>query len=106
MSTCVTPACLYGTETIGSDRTTTTKAASVRKQLGPKNSKSNEGRQYLGSIFDSNGGAERDINNRVKLAWMKWKQLTGVLWDKQVPIKLKDNLYKTVIKPTITYGAE
>ena len=30
---------------LGSDRTTTTKAASVRKQLGPKNSKSNEGRQ-------------------------------------------------------------
>ena len=35
--------------------------------------------KYVGSIFDSNGGAERDINNRVKLAWMKWKQLTGVL---------------------------
>ena len=29
---------------LGSDRTTTT-TASVRKQLGPKNSKSNEGRQ-------------------------------------------------------------
>ena len=27
--------------------------------------------KYLGSIFESNGGAERDINNRVKLAWMK-----------------------------------
>ena len=24
--------------------------------------------KYLGSIFDSNRGAERDINNRVKLA--------------------------------------
>ena len=30
---------------LGTNRTTTTKAASVRKQLGPKNSKSNEGRQ-------------------------------------------------------------
>ena len=30
---------------LGTDRTTTTKAASVRKQLGPKNSKSDEGRQ-------------------------------------------------------------
>ena len=62
--------------------------------------------KYLGSIFDSNGGAERDINNRVKLAWMKWKQVTGVLCDKKVPIKLKDKVYKTVIKPTMTYGAE
>ncbi len=41
--------------------------------------------KYLGSIFDSNGGAERDINNRIKLAWMKWKQLTGVLCDTKVP---------------------
>ena len=62
--------------------------------------------KYLGSIFDSNGGAERNINNRVKLAWMKWKQLTGVLCDKKVPIKLKDRVYKTVIKPSLTYGAE
>ena len=64
--------------------------------------------KYLGLIFDSNGEAERGINNRVKLAWMKWKQLTGVLCDKKVPIKLKDKVYKrkTVIKPTMTYGAE
>ena len=37
MSICVTPACLNGN--LGNDRTTT-KAASVRKQLGTKNSKS------------------------------------------------------------------
>ena len=37
---------------------------------------------------------------------MKWKQLTGVLCDKNVPIKLKDRVYKTAIKPRITYGAE
>ena len=53
--------------------------------------------KYLGAIFDSNGGAESDINNRVKLAWMKWKQLTGVLCHKDVSIKLKDKVYKTVI---------
>ena len=34
---------------------------------------------------------------------MKWNQLTGVLCDKNVPIKLKDKVYKTVIKPTMTY---
>ena len=27
--------------------------------------------KYLGSVFDSNGGTERDINNRAKLAWVK-----------------------------------
>ena len=38
--------------------------------------------KYLGSMFDSNGGAERDISNRVKLVWMNWMQLTGVLCEK------------------------
>ena len=36
----------------------------------------------------------------------QYKQLTGVLCNKKVPIKLKDKVYKTVIKPTMTYGAE
>ena len=40
---------------LGTDRTTTTKAASVRKQLCPKNSKSDEGRQA------KNGGVKGDI---------------------------------------------
>ena len=39
---------------LGNDRTTTTKALSVRKQLGRKNSKSNEGRQNL----KKNGGVK------------------------------------------------
>ena len=55
MSTCVTPACLY----FGSDLTTTTKAACVRKKLGPKNSKSNEGIQAKnGGVTGRDGSAE------------------------------------------------
>ena len=44
---------------LGSDRTTTTKAASVRNQLGPKNSKSKEGRQEKnGEVKGRDGRAE------------------------------------------------
>ena len=44
---------------LGTDRTTTTKAASVRKQLGPKNSKSDEGRQAKnGGVKGRDGSAE------------------------------------------------
>ena len=32
--------------------------------------------------------------------------IAGVLCDKKVLIKLKDKVYKTVIKPTMTYGTE
>ena len=30
--------------------------------------------KYLGSMFDANGEAEKDVNNRVKIAWSKWKE--------------------------------
>ena len=44
---------------LGTDRTTTTKAGSVRKHLGTKNSKSNEGRQANnGGVKGSDGSAE------------------------------------------------
>ena len=43
----------------GNDRTTTTKVASLRKQLGTKNSKSNEGRQEKnGGVKGRDGSAE------------------------------------------------
>ena len=41
---------------LGYDRTTTTKAGSVRKQLGQKKNKSNEGRQA------NNGGSAEELD--------------------------------------------
>ena len=32
---------------------------------------------FLSSMFDANGGAEKDANNRVKIAWSKWGELLG-----------------------------
>ena len=43
---------------------------------------------------------------RARLAWKKWREVTGVICDKKVPIKLKHKIYTTVIRPTMTYGAE
>ena len=57
--------------------------------------------KYLGSMFDANGGAEKDVNNRGKIAWSKWKETTGVMCDRNIPTKLKDKVYKTAIKPAM-----
>ena len=46
----------------GSDRTTTTQAASVRKQLGPKNSKSNESRQAKNGGVRGRDGSAVELN--------------------------------------------
>ena len=55
---------------LGSDRTTTTKAASVRKQRGPKNSKSNEGRQAKngGVKLREETGVQRSLTERLVMS--------------------------------------
>ena len=43
---------------------------------------------------------------RVSAAWTKWRELSGVFFDKKMPRKLKIKLYMTVIRPVMLYGAE
>ena len=62
--------------------------------------------KYLGSIFAAEGGTEADCKNRVRLSWNKWRETTGVICDKKVPVKLKVKIYLTVIKHTMLYCAE
>ncbi len=61
--------------------------------------------KYLGSMFDANRGAEKDVNNRVKIVWSRWRETTGVMCNRNIPTKLKDKVYKTAIKPAMVYGA-
>jgi len=35
----------------------------------------------LGSTVNPKGGCEEDVQNRIKAAWQKWKELSGVVCD-------------------------
>ena len=61
--------------------------------------------KYLGSVFQSDGGIDRDIEHRIQAGWQKWRCASGVLCDKKVPLKLKGKFYKTVVRPALLYGA-
>ena len=61
---------------------------------------------YLGSIFTSGGGSQADVTNRIIIGWMKWKEVFGVMCDRNMPVKLKDKVFKTIIRPAMTYGSE
>ena len=63
-----------------------------------KSSEDSENDQVSGLI--ANGGAEKDVNNRVKTAWPKWRDTTGVMCDMQehtnkVEIQSVQDGYKT-----------
>ena len=52
------------------------------------------------------GGCEEEVRQRIKSSWMKWKDLSGVLCDKKMPVRIKGKVYKTMIRPVLIYGAE
>ena len=62
--------------------------------------------RYLGSIVQQNGDIDEDINQRIKVGWLKWKFATGVLCDKRMPVGLKGKVYRTVVRPAMMYGSE
>ena len=51
--------------------------AQKNTKLSRKRSEDCENVKYLGSLFYANGGAEKDVNNRVKIAWSNWRETTG-----------------------------
>jgi hypothetical protein len=39
----------------------------------------------LGSMLQSNGDINEDVCHRIKARWMKWRQASGILFDKNGP---------------------
>nr|CDJ80634.1 endonuclease-reverse transcriptase HmRTE-e01 [Haemonchus contortus] len=62
--------------------------------------------KYLGSAIASDGSLGFETKSRVNAAWLKWRSMTGVLCDKNIPEQLKSKIYRTVIRPVTIYGAE
>ncbi|XP_050508941.1 uncharacterized protein LOC126886137 [Diabrotica virgifera virgifera] len=62
--------------------------------------------KYLGSVLQSNGEIDGDACSRIRAGWMKWKEASGVLCDRKIPMKLKGKFYKTAIRPAMMYGTE
>ncbi len=62
--------------------------------------------KYVGSLFTNEGGSQADVNNRIRIWWMKWKEVSGVMCDRKMPVALKDSVFKTIIRPAMTYGSE
>ena len=57
-------------------------------------------------MFTSEGGSQADVNNRIRIGRMKWKEVSGVMCDRKMPVKLKDKVFKTIIRLAMTYGSE
>ncbi|KAJ8715872.1 hypothetical protein PYW08_013157 [Mythimna loreyi] len=48
----------------------------------------------------------RDVESRISAAWAKWREVAGVICDPKMPVRLKGQVYKTIIRPVLLYGSE
>ena len=62
--------------------------------------------KYLGVTISEEGGSEEAVKARVRAAWGKWRDISGVISDKNMPRNLKIKLYMTVIRRVLLYEAE
>ena len=62
--------------------------------------------RYLASIIKEDGEIDEDINQRIKIGWQKWKNASKLSCDKKIPLRLKERVYRMVVKLALLYGAE
>ncbi|GJV04622.1 hypothetical protein Tco_1338191 [Tanacetum coccineum] len=75
-------------------------------RIGDKILQPKESFRYHGSMLHKSERIDEDVSNRIKAAWMKWRAATGVLCDRNVPLKLKGKFYRVAIRPAILYESE
>lgn len=46
------------------------------------------------------------VDSRIRCNWIKWREDTGELWRKTVPLKVAEKLYRTVVKLVLMYRSE
>jgi hypothetical protein len=45
--------------------------------------------KYLGFIVQNDKEIKVDVNHRIQIIWFKWRRVSGVLCDTNLPFKLK-----------------
>lgn len=62
--------------------------------------------KYLGSLIQRNGKVDYDVTYHNCVLWTKYRLASGVLFDKNIPPKLKGKFYIMVIKLIMLYGVK
>ena len=61
---------------------------------------------YIGSLFTSEASSRADVNDKIRMGWLKWKEVSGTICHRKMSVELKDKVFKPIIRPAMTYGSE
>ena len=57
-------------------------------------------------MLASEGGVERSVRTRVSAAWKKWREISGLLINKDIPLMNRAKVYETCIRSVLLYRTE
>ena len=61
---------------------------------------------YLGDMLNDAGAVEQALAARVRAAWMKFRELGGILCTRGASLRMKGVVYKACVRSVLTYGIE
>ena len=63
--------------------------------------------RYLGVLIDNEGNQEKEMNERIHKANITYKTIKNtIINNRELSIKTKLTVYKTIVQPILTYGSE
>jgi hypothetical protein len=61
---------------------------------------------YLGNKLNAGGGCLNAVTSRVRVGWMKFRELHGVLCGRKWSVKMKGRVYRACVRAAMIYGGE
>ena len=61
---------------------------------------------YLGDVLQSDGGCDIAVSERVRKGWWKFRELSGVLCNRRLPLTMRGVLYRSCVRTVLVYGCE
>lgn len=61
---------------------------------------------YLGQIISPTDLTNKEVNNRINLAWKRYWSLKEIMKNPLVPLKAKSKVFNSCILPVLTYGCQ
>ena len=56
--------------------------------------------------MQENGELDRKIWARLQGGGNAWNKVSGVMYDRKIPMSLKSQVYRTMVRPAMLYSAE
>ena len=57
-------------------------------------------------MLDCQSGAKRAVRTRIKAAWSKWREISSLITNQQIPLEARTKVYCACVRPVLLYGSE